>query len=94
MQSFTTGPDDPLGLEEEVIKTFKVYPNPVADKLYIEGDSNIDQVEIINQIGQSVIKINGQSLSDEIDLRRLNSGIYFIEFTSNNKKEIHQLIKK
>ena len=94
VQSFTTGPDDPLGLEEEVIKMFKVYPNPVVDKLFIEGDSNIDQVEIINQIGQSVIKINGQSLTDEIDLRRLNSGIYFIEFTSNNKKEIHQLIKK
>ena len=93
--SFTTGPVDPLGTEDYQANIFKVYPNPVNDMLSIDGNVRIDSLEVINQLGQRVLNINGSSLfNNQVNLGKLKSGLYFIKLTSNDKTEIIQIIKQ
>ena len=74
---------------------FKVYPNPVNDMLNIDGNVRIDSLEVINQLGQRVLNINGSSLfNNQVNLGKLKSGLYFIKLTSNDKTEIIQIIKQ
>ena len=94
IQSFTTGANDPLSVSDTQLKNFKVYPNPVKDILFIEGNTPIEQVEIINQIGQNILEIKNSATNGELDLTKLSAGIYFIKLTSDSKTEIHQIIKK
>jgi hypothetical protein len=93
--NFTTGANDPLGVDEEIAKSFKVFPNPVKDILFIEGNSNIDEIQIINQLGQAVMKVNLDSMfNNQINLSKLNAGIYFVKVKSASKAEILQVIKQ
>ena len=95
VQSFTTGADDPLGVNDVTIETFKAYPNPVIDILTIEGNKPIDSVEIVNQLGQSVLKVDLNSMfNNQINLSKLNTGIYFVKVKSASKTEILQVIKQ
>ena len=94
IQSFTTGANDPLSVRDPLVKNFKVYPNPVKDILFIEGNTPIEQVEIINQIGQNMLEIKNSATNSELDLTKLSAGIYFVKLTSDSKSEIHQIIKK
>ena len=63
---------------------FKVYPNPTSDFLMLDLNKKNEYscVEIYNLYGQLVLS---QTLdkTNKIDIRKLNSGIYFI--TLNNK---------
>ena len=95
VQSFTTGADDPLGVNDVTIETFKAFPNPVIDILTIEGNRPIDSVEIVNQLGQSVLKVDLNSMfNNQINLSKLNTGIYFVKVKSASKTEILQVIKQ
>jgi hypothetical protein len=92
---FTTGADDPLGVNDVTIETFKAFPNPVIDILTIEGNKPIDSVEIVNQLGQSVLKVDLNSMfNNQINLSKLNTGIYFVKVKSASKTEILQVIKQ
>jgi len=52
---------------------FKIFPNPVKDKIFIEG-INPDKVLIFNGLGQLVF----QGDQNEINVSNLPSGIYFL----------------
>lgn len=57
-----------------------IYPNPVSETIYITAPENINgEIEIINSIGQVVIKTKSQK---EIDVSKLQSGLYFIRINS------------
>ena len=92
--SFTTGAE-PLSIDDYETKVFKAFPNPVADMLTIQGNLPIEQVEVFNQLGQSILTVKENALqNNQIDLGRLNSGIYFVEITSETKTETLRVVKK
>ena len=83
------------GIEDYEAKAFKAFPNPVADMLTIQGNLPIDQVEVFNQLGQRVLTVRENALqNNQIDLSRLNAGIYFVEITSETKTETLRVVKK
>ena len=57
-------------------------------------DSNIDEIQIINQLGQAVMKYENLRSTTQINLDKLKSGIYFVKFRAESNTEIHQIIKK
>jgi arylsulfatase B len=68
----------------------KLYPNPTSNYIRISSDIEIIEVCIHNLIGNKLIVTS----SNEIDISRLDSGIYFVEVTQkNNTKSIHKIIK-
>lgn len=92
--SFTTQAD-PLSLEDQVLKTFSVYPNPVKDYLNIETNLTIESVTLSNQLGQQVLEINGSSISNNrIDLSNFSNGLYILQVNALEKSQSFKIIKE
>ena len=74
---------------------FSIFPNPVVDMLNIDGNAPIDSIEIVNQLGQSVLEVEGNSVfNNQINLSKLNTGIYFVKVKSDSKIQTLQILKK
>jgi hypothetical protein len=71
--------------------SFEIYPNPANDVLNIRGE-NLKQIEIVNMLGQTVLK---QENTNRIVVSNLKEGLYFIRLTTiNNDVIIEKLVKK
>jgi hypothetical protein len=75
-------------IKDNINKGFKLYPNPVTNKLYITGIQENEMIEIYNIAGTKVSQTNF-SFSG-IDVSGLNSGVYFIKGKSFVSKFIKQ----
>ena len=82
-------------IEEKEHKGFKIWPNPVVNKLHIEkGNETIKEIVIRNAAGLIVLRVSpNQSDKVSVDLQYLPKGFYLIEILSAGGKEIHSLIK-
>ena len=54
------------------------YPNPFKDFLYFNTNINSSRIIIYNVLGEKVL--NAESRENKIDLTKLHTGVYFIEF--------------
>ena len=67
-------------------RSFNFYPNPVSSILNITDEQNELQyatIEIKNALGQTILSAGFQK---EIDVSLLESGIYFVQIKTNDKK--------
>lgn len=82
-------------IETNSHKNLHVYPNPVSDELVIEiiGNNRCINIEILNDIGQSVYK---DKVKDKIVIQTANfkPGIYVIKFEEGNTVGFKKIIKK
>ena len=73
-----------------------LYPNPAAEKVAISAAELIKSVEIIDQLGRTIITASDINLeSYELDTHRLNSGVYLVRtrFTDpENKSVVRRLL--
>src|SRR5690606_13900817 len=72
---------DVLGIEKLQNEFVKIYPSPAKDFLNISILQNDEiDVEIINNLGQTILnlKINGHQ--NTVDIRKLKNGIYLMKF--------------
>jgi len=69
--------DCTLGIEDNTINSFSIYPNPTKGVLYIESQQQIETVKIYSLQGQ-LIK---ESSNSKIDVSQLTTGLYFIQVT-------------
>ncbi|MHC0439798.1 T9SS type A sorting domain-containing protein [Flavobacterium sp. 3-210] len=76
------------------LTSFQFYPNPVKDILNIKNDSVIDDVEIIDISGKSVVLKKINDLHSEIDLSNLSRGIYILKVKSENRQKTIKFIKE
>ncbi len=85
-----------LGLEDnEISKSIKVYPNPVEDRLNLNMPaelSNNASFVINNILGQNVMK--GSLENNQVNVNNLDTGMYFIQISSNGKKGVKRFIKE
>ena len=94
----TTLADEPEvpgeGVEENTA-SFNVYPNPVNDILYIEAETEIEEVVVYDVYGrvQNLSNSATQQLSNSIDVTNLNSGVYFVKVVAENGETIKRFIK-
>ena len=67
----------------------------IRDSLNIDGNAAIDSIEIINQLGQSVLEVDINSMfNNQINLSKLNTGIYFLKVKSASKTQTIQILKQ
>lgn len=84
---------------EQQENSFKVYPNPVRDYVYIAltNDVGIDMTDyslsVYNMMGQCVVFEN--TLVDNIDLSQYPEGMYFVKINnlSTSESEVHRILK-
>jgi hypothetical protein len=82
------------GVIEPDKQTFRVYPNPITDQLFIDLNiSSIDCIQIIDELG-CIIKIQRQFITNTISLNEIKAGIYCLKVTLKNGAIKHQKILK
>jgi predicted extracellular nuclease len=73
-----------VGISESAEQTFSIYPNPVSANLNISNIEGIDQVNVSNLLGETIMtqKVTGNTSS--LNVAKLQSGIYFVTFIKDN----------
>lgn len=84
-----------LSVNQNTKGRFLVYPNPVADKLFITFPANFSEAKIIfyNALGQIVFEKSIQNTDTFISLENINSGVYFYRIKSNSFAQTGKIIK-
>ncbi|MBO5956224.1 MAG: agmatine deiminase family protein [Bacteroidales bacterium] len=88
---FTFADDEKI--DENNISEVNVYPNPASDKLYVETESEVDEVEIYDVYGRQQPIANSQQPT-AIDVSGLNSGVYFVRIKTDSGDVVRRFIKK
>jgi len=70
-----------LGIDDNSLLDFSVYPSPTSGILNIESETTITQIEIYNQLGQLVLT---NSNKNTIDISSVSQGLYFIKIVDEN----------
>ena len=80
-----------LGVDDEVLKDFSLYPNPTKDKLYFNSSQIINRIRIYNAVGQLLGDYLLNDTDGNINLSKLEIGIYFIKI--NDQLKSYSVIK-
>ncbi len=80
-------------------ENIRIYPNPAKDQVNIEldrMDNNSYQVTLLNQLGQAIKSIDSGSSQNaiklELNVSKLNAGIYFLRIENQHMNYSHKLI--
>jgi hypothetical protein len=79
--NFTTGDEMWTGINDNNLSAITVYPLPVNNKLYIDGE--YENLRILDLLGKEVLE---SSYVKFIDVSNVNNGIYLLELKSSTKK--------
>lgn len=84
-----------LGIETQTIadERISVYPNPTSDYLNIQNDSNttIDTITVTDLTGRKVLDQNQNTM--QINVQNLAKGMYVLEVSVGEHKEIRKFLK-
>jgi hypothetical protein len=78
-------------LEEKLLE---IYPNPTSDFINIKKGNTFNKINIYSVSGQLVKSLNSTVSFIKIDVRALNSGIYFIHLKNNQTSSTQKLFIK
>ena len=74
---------------------FTYFPNPVKNELTLKAKNNaIQNISVINMLGQEVLKTTPNTLESNLDMNSLNQGSYFVQVTINGITETIRIIKQ
>jgi len=82
-----------MSTNESANSTFKLYPNPTKDILFLTSEKNITKYVIYNAKGEIINEENLQITNKEINVTNLSSGVYYIKVFSEEKTEVIKWIK-
>lgn len=74
-------------------ETINLFPNPADDKIIIQSGNLITKLIIVDLLGKSIL-VEKNFLTKEIDISKLNSGIYFVKMWVNDKLQTKKIIVK
>jgi len=77
--------------------TFRIYPNPAKDKVYVSlmSRENLNSsIQILNLIGEMMFETVMTDVSVGLDVTSYPSGIYFVKLTAkDNSSKMLKFIK-
>jgi serine protease AprX len=75
---------------------FFVYPSPADNTISFSNPNNYEvaSISIADVSGKQVLYLAKNAVSDTIDVSNLQSGVYFVTFTSDNISTVKKFIKK
>jgi hypothetical protein len=74
-----------------------LYPNPTISKVFFDNSNyNFKNVSIVNSLGQEVSKIKFSVFSNnqEIDMSKLQTGVYILKFSNQEGNKTVKVIKQ
>jgi hypothetical protein len=75
---------------------YKIFPNPVADKLNIQcrGPASLTKSISVNNIAGEVVYVHEKFICGEIDLSFLPAGLYFLNIINETNRVLVKLVKE
>jgi hypothetical protein len=87
------GTNCPSSVKDITEQSYKVYPNPVDDKLTVASGSN-EKIMISLYNSSGVCVFNQANISQtEIEMQNFSTGIYFLKVVNNSESKIYKIIK-
>ncbi|WP_117879554.1 NHL domain-containing protein [Aureibaculum luteum] len=79
-----------LAVNKFVLNKAKIYPNPSKsnEEITIEGTESISSILVYNALGEEIKRMNPNSNTHKLNVKNINSGIYFIKLTTTTKNII------
>jgi subtilisin family serine protease len=86
--------EDITGINDNYDVNVNIYPNPVDDRLYIETETEVENIVVYDVYGRlqdyKTTRLQG---SVTVDLSRLNAGIYFVKINTGEGNLVSRIIK-
>jgi hypothetical protein len=83
-----------LSIDEFDLAQFTYYPNPTSGLLYINAKQNIDNIKVLNMLGQVVKDLSPNTMETTLDFTNLSQGTYFLRSSINGNIATHKIIKR
>jgi len=83
-----------LGLGDNKIEGFKLYPNPANDILNFSAQQTINDVRIYSLLGQEVMRIQPNTIKSQVDISNLSTGMYVVKVQVGDKIGSYRIIKQ
>lgn len=83
-----------LGLDHFDASTLRLYPNPTTGILNINYSKNIEEVSVINLLGQTLFTHTTKATEVQLDLSKYPTATYFVKVVSEGKSKIIKVIKQ
>ena len=84
-----------IGIKEQEKKynSISIFPNPVSNTLYLSENKKFEksQIEIVNYLGQTVLKT---PFNNEIDVSQFSRGLYILKISSAQNNFTTKFIKQ
>ena len=72
---------------------FSYYPNPVQNALNMTANIAIDNVSVLNLLGQEVLNVSPSKLQTSVDFSDLNAGVYLVNVQIGNANGTFKVVK-
>ena len=83
-----------INIRSDIKKTqVAIHPNPVKDVLYIDIDSDLEEMELLLYDSRSRLIWSGHDATNEITFIDYSPGIYFLHVISASERTIHKVVK-
>ena len=85
-----------LGIPENKLLSFEMYPNPASDVLTIQLPTGTEKAEVsvFDYTGRLVSSKTISSNNSTLDVQNISKGIYIIRVATNSKIGVQRFIKK
>jgi hypothetical protein len=84
---------DLLSNDDFTNNVITLYPNPTSDKLFLNTNSSIKLIKVINMLGQEVLSIKDELFDGSIDVSNLQKGTYFLHVETELRNSVTKFIK-
>ncbi len=85
-----------VSVEENILSSIKIYPNPSQGALYIESKNNVGMMEysLLNSLGQSVSSLHFDNFEGTIRIatESLSKGIYFLHLSGDKGTTTQKIV--
>ncbi len=87
-------PYAPTDVEEqiEIIDGIQIFPNPTSSSFAITGAEDISYIRIMNSLGMEVVRQQGANGKIEVDVSKLQSGLYFVTVRSGARTIVKPVV--
>lgn len=79
-----------LNIEQNLVSSVKVFPNPAKNKVYITGDAAQYNIEVYSILGQRILVVFN---TNEIDISLFEVGVYSLKISNGNNSTIKRIVK-
>lgn len=78
--------------QDNDIVSYNIYPNPASDYLFVSSNKTISSLSLVNNIGQTILKVpvNGDEI--KISTANLAKGVYFLRIASDNAVTMEKIV--